>query len=73
MQLLKTGSMDDQAGTITIPSYLGDMKNGTDVWYVLLDVDDAAVAAELGLNFSAAASKEKMRGRCCFKALFVYA
>jgi hypothetical protein len=43
------------------------------VWYVSLDVDGADVAAGLGLNFSAAASKEKMRGRCCFKALFVYA
>jgi hypothetical protein len=53
VQLLKTGPVDDQAGTITIPLYLGHMKNGTNVWYVLLDVDDADVAAELGLNFSA--------------------
>ena len=29
------------------------MKNGTNVWCVLLDVDNADVAAELGLNFSA--------------------
>ena len=29
------------------------MKDGTNVWYVLTDVDDANVAAELGLNFSA--------------------
>src|SRR5258706_9044107 len=29
------------------------MKNGKNVWYVLTDVDDADVAAELGLNFSA--------------------
>ncbi len=51
--MLKTGPVDDQNGTITIPLYLGHMKNGTNVWYVLLDVDDANVAAELGLNFSA--------------------
>src|SRR6202040_894170 len=53
VQLLKTGPVDDQNGTITIPLYLGHMKNGTNVWYVLLDVDDPNVAAELGLNFSA--------------------
>src|SRR6266436_9856969 len=29
------------------------MKNGTNVWYILSDVDDADVAALLGLNFSA--------------------
>ena len=29
------------------------MRNGKNVWYVLTDVDDANVAAELGLNFSA--------------------
>ena len=53
VQLLKTGPVDDQKGTITIPLYLGHMKNGKNVWYVLLDVDDANVAADLGLNFSA--------------------
>ena len=29
------------------------MKDGKNVWYILTDVDDPAVAAELGLNFSA--------------------
>jgi len=29
------------------------MKDGTNVWYVLADVDDSDVAASLGLNFSA--------------------
>jgi hypothetical protein len=53
VQLLKTGPVDDQNGTITVPLYLGHMKDGTNVWYVLLDVDDVNVAAELGLNFSA--------------------
>src|SRR6202140_3836825 len=53
VQLLKTGPVDATKGTITIPLYLGHMKNGTNVWYVLTDVDDADVAAELGLNFSA--------------------
>ena len=53
VQLLNTGQIDSKAGTITIPLYLGHMKNGTNVWYILTDVDDANVAAELGLNFSA--------------------
>src|SRR5258706_2427835 len=53
VQLLKTGPVDTTKGTITIPLYLGHMKNGTNVWYVLTDVDDPNVAAELGLKFSA--------------------
>src|SRR6202047_1364441 len=53
VQLLKSGPVDVAKGTITIPLYLGHMKNGTNVWYILSDVDDPDVAAELGLNFSA--------------------
>ncbi len=53
VQLLKTGPVDTTKGTITIPLYLGHMKNGKNVWYILTDVDDADVAASLGLNFSA--------------------
>jgi hypothetical protein len=40
-------------GTVTLPLYLGHMRNGTNVWYILTDVDDAEVATLLGLNFSA--------------------
>jgi hypothetical protein len=53
VQLLKTGPVDASKGTITIPLYLGHLKDGRNVWYVLTDVDDSDVAAELGLNFSA--------------------
>jgi hypothetical protein len=53
VQLLNTGPIDTTTGTITIPLYLGHMKNGKNVWYILTDVDDTGVAAELGLNFSA--------------------
>ena len=53
VQQLKTGPVDVTHGTITIPLYLGHMKNGKNVWYILSDVDDAQVATELGLNFSA--------------------
>ena len=53
VQLLNTGPIDSVAGTITIPLYLGHMRTGQNVWYILTDVDDSDVAAELGLNFSA--------------------
>jgi hypothetical protein len=54
VQLLDTGQLDVAHGTITIPLYLGYMKgSGKKVWYILTDVDDSNVAAELGLNFSA--------------------
>src|ERR1700733_16136494 len=46
VQLLKTGPVDATKGTITIPLYLGHLKSGANVWYVLLDVDDSNVAAE---------------------------
>jgi hypothetical protein len=54
VQLLKSGTVDAARGTITLPLYLGHMKgNKKNVWYILTDVDDPNVAAELGLNFSA--------------------
>ena len=55
VQLLKSGQVDAATGTITLPLYLGHLNNSTgkNVWYVLTDVDDSNVAAELGLNFSA--------------------
>jgi hypothetical protein len=54
VQLLDTGQVDVAHGTITIPLYLGHLKgSGKNVWYILTDVDDPNVAAELGLNFSA--------------------
>jgi hypothetical protein len=54
VQLLNTGVVDAKHGTSTIPLYKGRLA-GTNkpIWYVLTDVDDADVAAELGLNFSA--------------------
>jgi hypothetical protein len=53
VQLLKSGQVDATKGTITVPLYLGHMKDGRNVWYILTDVDDADVADLLGLNFSA--------------------
>ncbi|MEP7191095.1 MAG: hypothetical protein ABI901_18035 [Roseiflexaceae bacterium] len=52
VQLLKSGTVDDDAGTITLPLYQGKLKNGKKVWYVLTDTTDKANADALGLNFS---------------------
>jgi hypothetical protein len=53
-QLLKSGTVDAANGTVTVPLYLGHMKGShKNVWYILTDVDDSGVAAELGLNYSA--------------------
>jgi hypothetical protein len=51
--LLNSGTVDAANGTITIPLYKGTLK-GTKktIWYILTDVSDQGVAAELGLNFS---------------------
>jgi hypothetical protein len=53
-QLLKSGTVDATNGTVTLPLYLGYMaRSKKKVWYILSDVDDQGVAAELGLNYSA--------------------
>ena len=47
VQLLKSGPVDAAKGTIMIPLYLGHVKNGTNVWYILSDVDDADLEPKL--------------------------
>ena len=56
-QLLKSGKVDLNAGTITLPLYEGHVliKGGSatqKVWYILTDTDDKGNAAALGLNYS---------------------
>eukprot|EP00850_Spirogloea_muscicola_P001133 SM000004S15003 [mRNA] locus=s4:692209:694617:+ [translate_table: standard] len=53
-QLLKSGTIDLDAGTITIPLYRGSLSKspGTRIWYVITDTDDATNAAALGINLS---------------------
>lgn len=51
-QLLKSGTVNLEDGTVTIPLYRGQLKDKRNVWYVLTDTDDQANAAALGLNFS---------------------
>ena len=52
-QLLKSGTVDQDAGTITLPIYKGQLASGELVWYILTDTTDEKNAAALGLNFSA--------------------
>ncbi|CAN5865080.1 hypothetical protein BH24DEI2_BH24DEI2_02080 [soil metagenome] len=52
-QLLKSGQLDQDAGTITLPLYRGQMASGETVWYILTDTNDKGNADALGLNYSA--------------------
>jgi len=51
-QNLKSGKVDKEKGTITLPLYDGVMKSGETVWYIVTDTDDAGNADQLGLNYS---------------------
>jgi hypothetical protein len=51
-QLLRAGQIDQDAGTITLPLYKGQMKDGRTVWYILTDTDDKGNADALGLNWA---------------------
>jgi hypothetical protein len=53
LQLLTAGTLDEDAGTITLPLYRGQMVSGETVWFILTDTTDSENAAALGLNFSA--------------------
>lgn len=51
VQLLRSGVLDEDAGTITLPLYYGKLKEtGEGVWYVITDTTDAEVAVALGVN-----------------------
>lgn len=52
-QLLTAGTVDQAAGTITLPLYKGALSSGESIWYVLTDTTDERNAAALGINFSA--------------------
>lgn len=52
LQLLNSGTVDQDKGTITLPLYRGETKNGKNVWYVLTDTTDKGNADALGLNYS---------------------
>lgn len=51
VQLLTAGVLDEDAGTITLPLYRGELKEtGEYVWYIVTDTTDADAALALGLN-----------------------
>ena len=52
-QLLRSGTLDTTAGTITLPLYQGQIADGRSVWYILTDTNDKGNADALGLNYSA--------------------
>ncbi len=52
VQLLNAGTVDQDEGTITLPLYRGQMRNGKNVWFILTDTTDEGNAKALGLNFS---------------------
>lgn len=51
-QLLRSGTIDTTASTITLPLYQGKLTDGRAVWYVLTDTNDKGNADALGLNYS---------------------
>lgn len=52
VQLLKSGEIDFDAGTVTIPLYKGLYVDGEQHWFVLTDTTDEGNAKALGLNHS---------------------
>jgi len=53
VQLLTAGVLDEDAGTITLPLYYGQLlETGESIWYIVTDTTDAAAAEGLGLNHS---------------------
>jgi len=53
VQLVRSGPVSFQDGTITLPLYRGKLAKGNKtVWYILTDTSDATAASALGLNFS---------------------
>jgi hypothetical protein len=64
VQLLNSGQVDAKNGTITIPLYKGHLagKSKT-IWYILTDVDNPGVAAELGVNFSTKLTNASLAAR----------
>ena len=52
VNLVMSGTVDLQAGSVTLPLHMGRMGSGENVWYVLLDTSDRDTAARLGINWS---------------------
>lgn len=53
LQLLRSGKLNEKKGTIELPLYRGQLRNGRAVWFILTDTTDEANAQALGLNHAA--------------------
>lgn len=53
VKLLRAGTVDEGAFTVTLPLYRGALEDGRSVWYILTDTSDEKNAEALGLVFSA--------------------
>lgn len=52
-QLLRSGSVDMNESTVTLPLYQGHVRGSSEtVWYILTDTTDKGNADALGLNWS---------------------
>ncbi len=67
VRLLRSAMIDTAAMTATLPLYLGHMRDGRTVWYLLTDTDDKGNADALGLNYSSKLSYADV-GRAVRKA-----
>src|SRR5919108_3893043 len=53
LQLLRSGTVDKNQSTITLPLYQGHLRGtGETVWYILTDTTDKGNADSLGINWS---------------------
>ena len=52
VQLLRSGTINDDGTAITLPLYKGQLRDGRAVWYILTDTSDKENAEGLGLNFA---------------------
>jgi hypothetical protein len=69
-QNLKSGKVDLEKGTITLPLYEGSMKSGQSVWYIVTDTDDKGNADQLGLNYSPKLTFADVGGANCSQFRF---
>ena len=53
LQLLRSGKLDEKKGTIELPLYRGQLRDGRSVWFILTDTTDQPNANALGLNHAA--------------------
>lgn len=52
VQLLKSGEIDFEAGTITLPLYQGEYSDGSTHWYILTDTTDPVSGLPFVQSFS---------------------